>query len=432
VVQSVQYGFKASGSSERVPGSAIRRWREQLRNLANEDIYQRYNYPNPPIMALLLEPIAHLPPLAGSLCWFYLKLGMTLIAILWVFRLVETPERPFPSWAKAMTILLSLRPIMGDLSHGNVNLFILFLVIASLYAFHHGRDWTAGLTLALAAACKVTPVLFVPYFLWKRAWKTLAGCVLGLVLFLLVIPGCFLGAQRNWTMLGSWVERMITPFVVAGTVTSDHLNQSLPGLVFRLVTHSPSITDDKGAPPQFDNLVDFDPHTAGWLIKACMAVFAGLIIWSCRTPISRRQGWRLAAEFSLVVLGMLLFSERTWKHHCVTLLLPFAVLSYYLAVCQPGRLLRGYLIASLSAAFLLITSTGTTGIRALAFFDEVGKQAQVYGAYVWANLVLVAALVVVLRRQGEAPVRQARAAQTGTVEEAWAFNSAPATVTAGH
>src|SRR6266849_6755885 len=68
VAQSVQYAFKASGNSERVPGSAIVRWRDQLLHLGDEDIYKRYNYPNPPIMALLLEPIAHLPPLAGSLC----------------------------------------------------------------------------------------------------------------------------------------------------------------------------------------------------------------------------------------------------------------------------------------------------------------------------------------------------------------------------
>ena len=59
--------------------------------------------------------------------------------------------------------------------------------------------------------------------------------------------------------------------------------------------------------------------------------------WSkCRTPARTGLGWRLAAEFSLVVLGMLIFSERTWKHHCVVLILPFSVLSYYLATCQPG------------------------------------------------------------------------------------------------
>src|SRR5262249_30279210 len=155
-----------------------------LQRLPDEDIYQRYAYPNPPIMALILRPLTWLSPLVCSLCWFYLKLGLTAIAVYWVFQLVEDAERPFPAWAKALTILLSLRPILGDLSHGNVNLFILFLVVAALYAFHRGRDFWAGSILALAIACKITPALFIPYFLWKRAWRTLAGCLAGLVLFL--------------------------------------------------------------------------------------------------------------------------------------------------------------------------------------------------------------------------------------------------------
>src|SRR5205823_9373555 len=167
---SVQYTIKTldlrDGKQDR---SAILRWREQLLLLdGGENIYATHNYPNPPIMALLLRPLADLPPLAGALVWYYLKVGMAVAALAMTFRLVEEPGRPFPAWAKALTVLLSLRPILGDLSHGNVNLFILFLVVAALYAFHRGRDWTAGLALALAIACKITPALFVPYFLWKR------------------------------------------------------------------------------------------------------------------------------------------------------------------------------------------------------------------------------------------------------------------------
>jgi len=391
---SVQYCIKAGNSKGN--RSAILRWRDQIHHLADEDIYQRYAYPNPPIMALLLEPIAHLPPLVGSLIWFYLKLAMAGLSIFWVFRIVASPDQHFPAWAKALAILLSLRPIMGDLSHGNVNLFILFLVVGSLYAFHRGRDYTAGIALALGIACKVTPALFLPYFLWKRAWKSLAGCMAGLVLFLLIIPGTLLGGERNLQLLDSWVKQMITPFVVAGTVTSDHPNQSLPGLVFRMTTESPSYLDEKGAPLRFDNVLTLDPRDAGWIIKGCMALFALMIVWSCRTPIGSRHGWRLGAEFSLVVLGMLLFSERTWKHHCVTLILPFAVISYYLAICRGRLLMRCYLVGSLLLAFLLMTSTSTTGL--LEPLDEIAKRAQVYGAYVWANLVLVAALVVMLRR----------------------------------
>jgi alpha-1,2-mannosyltransferase len=394
---SIQYGLKVRGNDVHPNRSAILRWRGALQHLPDEDIYERYAYPNPPIMALILRPLTRLSPLACSLCWFYLKLGMTAFAVYWVFRLVEDPKRPFPAWAKALTILLSLRPILGDLSHGNVNLFILFLVVGGLYAFHRGRDFLAGLTLALAIACKITPALFIPYFLWKRAWKTLAGCLAGLVLFLVVVPGCFLGSARNLQLLNSWTGQMVTPFVLNGTVTSEHPNQSLPGLVFRLATDSPSFLDGKGEPQRYDNLAALSPKWATWIIKGCMAFFAALIMWSCRTPITLRQGWRLPAEFSLVILGMLLFSERTWKHHCVTLLLPFAVLPYYLAVCRPGTLLRVYLIGSLAAVFLLTISTSTNGVWDL--LDEAAKQAQVYGAYVWAHLVLVAALVVVLRRR---------------------------------
>src|SRR5207302_1513294 len=101
---------------------------------------------------------------------------------------------------------------------------------------------------------------------------------------------------------------------------------------------------------------------------------------------------------SLVVLGMLLFSERTWKHHCVTLVLPFSVFAYYLGACRPGPWLRAYLVGSLVLVMLLISSTSTSLLDGL---DHAAKMAQVYGAYVWAYLVLVAALVVLLRRPDE-------------------------------
>src|SRR5438477_13150 len=86
--------------------------------------------------------------------------------------------------AKAVAILLALPPVLGDLSHNNVNIFVLFLLAGCLEAFRRGRDVTAGLVLALAVACKVTPVLFVGYFAWKRAGRVLAGCAVGLALWL--------------------------------------------------------------------------------------------------------------------------------------------------------------------------------------------------------------------------------------------------------
>jgi hypothetical protein len=388
---SIPYGIKASEQR-----SAIVRWAPQLQQLDEEDIYERYGYPNPPIMAILLWPLAQVPPLVAALCWFYLKAGMTLLALHWVFRLVERHEQPFPPWAKVLATLVSLRPMIGDLSHGNINLFILFLVVAALYAFHRAWDVTAGIVLALAICCKVTPALFVPYFLWKRAWRALAGVLIGLGLFLLIVPGVLLGPRRNAEDLSSWLEAMVIPYVRDGVVTSKHNNQSLPGLVYRLTTDSPSFcsySGEKYVPVQFDNLVSLPPEAARWILKACMFAFAVGVVLVCRTATCQRRGWRLAAEFSLVLLGMLLFSERTWKQHCVTLVLPFAVLVYYFAACPTSAAVRAYLACTLVSAVLLMatTSTGLLG-------HSAAKMAQVYGAYVWCYLLLMAALVVLLAR----------------------------------
>ena len=93
---------------------------------------------------------------------------------------------------------------------------------------------------------------------------------------------------------------------------------------------------------------------------------------------------------------MLLFSERSWKHHYVTLALPFAVLCYYLSACSPSRGMAVYLITTMAAVSLLIASTSNSLCP-----TDWAKTAQVYGPYVPANLLLIAALVVLLRQRDE-------------------------------
>jgi hypothetical protein len=404
-------GVKYSAKVIRTGGGAFTRWQPQVLQLRDGiDISERFEYPNPPIMAVLLEPLALLPPVAGALVWFALKVGMALLALWWAFRLVEAPDVPFPPLACAAAVLLSLKPIIDDLNHGNVNLFILFLVMAALTAYRRGLDLVAGIVLGLAIACKITPALFVPYLLWKRSWRALIGVAAGLALFLWpgVVPSARLGAEHNQNQLRSWYRGMVQPFL-AGKVTSEHNNQSLPGLVARLATHQPSFStfvENAYTPTRYDNRLELSAAQAKLLVQGCAALFALLIVWSCRTPTQPRQGWRLAAELSLVLLGMLLFSERTWKHHCVTFVLPFSTLCYYLAVCHPPRALRFYLLATLGLVAGLMFSTGIGSAADTAF----GKQAQVYGAYVAAYFLLLSALVVLLKR----PVNCAPSAQVAS------------------
>jgi hypothetical protein len=408
VVLGIRYSVKAL--DER---SAFARWRAQIEQLGAVDISERFNYPNPPIMAVVLEPLARLPPLAGALVWFVLKAGLAVLSLHLVMRLVEAPGAPFPAWARFLVVLLSLKPIIDDLNHGNVNLFILFLIVAALTAYRFRRDFLAGNFLALAIACKLTPALFIPYFVWKRSWRLLAGCVAGLVLFLWpgVVPAGRLGWEGNQQQLASWYRGMVHPFVVEGKVTSEHINQSLPGVVFRLATPSPSfVVYEQGVetPRRYDNVLELTPAQAKWLVKGCMALFAVAVVCWCRAATQPRCGWALSAEFAAVVLGMLLFSERTWKHHCVTLMLPFAVLVYYLArVAQTGWQRGGVAgVVGVAVTLMLLTALAGGGRDRGSIADAPGfaKMALVYGAYTAACLVLTAGVFLIARGGGASSV----------------------------
>ena len=126
--------------------SAFVRWRPQvLQFWAGVNIYDKMLFPNPPIMPITLYPLMVLPTVVGAMCWFAIKVGLTTAALIMCFQIVRPPGRLFPPMFRSLVLLLSLRPILGDLHHGNNNLLILFLVVAMFYAWRRGYDLGAGL-----------------------------------------------------------------------------------------------------------------------------------------------------------------------------------------------------------------------------------------------------------------------------------------------
>lgn len=397
LIGAVAYYGKIT-SDKRSNRSAIQRWQPQILGLEQgEDISQKYAYPNPPIMSVLLLPLAKLPAEVMAITWYLLKVGMAVLSTAWILAMVD-PQKRLPWWAQGLAILLAIRPIIGDLQHGNVNLFVFFIVVASLRLAMAGWSFSGGIALALAVSCKVTPLLFVPYFVWKRDWRLLAGWAVGMGLFLYpgVVPALYLGWDENQRNLVSWYKEMVHPFLIEGKVTSEHPNQSIPGLIFRLLTHNPSfVVYPNGifTPAEYHNILALDPTVAKRLVQMCMLAFAGVVVWCCRNPLAKsaegaETNRYLAAEFGLICIGMLLFSERTWKHHAVTLALPWAVWAAALATAPTWKSRAAWIaLAVVAQISLWTTSTGLLD-------DRTAKLGQVYGGYTWAFLLLAAAMAV--------------------------------------
>ena len=393
--------------------TAFLRWRPQVLALDDgRNIYDEFRYPNPPIMALILRPFMELPPLAGAMVWFFAKVGMAIAMIVWTFRLLAVPVA---DWVKGLAIALSLHPILGDLAHGNVNLFISFIVVGALECFRRRWDFTAGLAIGLAIACKVTPALFVPYFLWKRAWRALAGVIVGSMLWLAIVPGGVLGWEYNRVLLTSWFEHMVKPFAIDGKVTTEHPNQSIPGVVFRLLTAEPSFLEydpEDGHPisSEFHNLADVGPANAKRIVQLAMLLFAIVIVALCRWPTHRanvpRAGPQLVAEFGLILIGMLLFSERTWKHHAVALIVPFSAICWAIGSTHFPKRTRIGIGAIFTVAVALMWLPSFMG-------SESQDMALVYGTHTAAFALSVAALMGILISFRRRIRRDAQALRSG-------------------
>jgi len=376
--------------------SAFVRWQPQvLQFWEGVNIYDRMYFPNPPIMPITLYPLMTLPPVAAAMSWFLIKAGLTTITLLICFNVVKPAGKPMPPFFQTAVLLLALRPILGDLHHGNVNLVILFLVALMYEAWRRGWDVGAGLLLALAIAFKVTPALFVPYFAYKKSWRTVGATFLGLALFLLVVPTLVLGWEFNHLCLTTWWHRMLTPFLVEGNASPQEPNQSMVGVLTRLLTEIEPGTNRYDVRHDV-NLMALSPTLVGYLIKGVALALVGLLAYFCRTKTADRRSPLYLAEISLVVLTMLFMSERSWKHHFVTLVFPYAYLMYELYSPLTSRRSRRWIFGSLIASFLLMASTSTEfgGFFADGHGHEI---AQGYGMFLWSSVVLYVAVAWRLR-----------------------------------
>jgi hypothetical protein len=151
------------------------------------------------------------------------------------------------------------------------------------------------------------------------------------------------------------------------------------------------LTDTKTGDGRYDvrldlNLVSWSPAVVKTLLKALSIGMVGLLALLCRTKVARRNDPRLLGEFALVVMTMLFVSERSWKHHYVTLLLPYTYLVY--RVGMPGPKWRRVALGGALAlsAFLMASTSSELGGH---FAHGRGhKLAQGYGMFLWAGVVL--------------------------------------------
>jgi hypothetical protein len=99
---------------------------------------------------------------------------------------------------------------------GQVNLVLLAVLCAMIASFMYGKSYRAGGWLSLAICLKIIPAFLLLYPLWRRDLKCLVGCIAGLLVGLVLLPGVILGSTRTQAYYEEWFDVLVKPALGTG------------------------------------------------------------------------------------------------------------------------------------------------------------------------------------------------------------------------
>lgn len=405
--------FRAGGTRQR---TALGRWLPTaalLRESPPKENPYKYGhwFPTPPLVLISLVPFTKLSYVAAGAAWAGLKVIGFVAVMYYLLRTLGLAGMHVPAGVLIAAGIFSIRPIISDLQHGNLNIFVLMWIGLAWCAYVRGRDGPAGLWLALAIVTKVTPGLLLVYFAYQRRWRLCATCLLGLIGFVILLPGIYLGFDRNLEYLRSWFNMLAAPYVFHGWATIEIANQSLYGVLMRILSNTGMLSLEH-MPAQQAMAAGMEDMarpatTLGALLRPAISL-TGLaaLAWFCRDRTSSRQGLRAWLELSLVLLAMLLMGERTWKHHATTLPIVFLAMWMTLACVPWSPRFRAWFAASLAIQLFLLV-LGGEGLMG----DDLADRLMDGGIFCWGLLlaaVQIAILLVRLRRREQPELGESR------------------------
>lgn len=277
----------------------------------------------PPLAAVLFSPFAWLGLDAASIAITVMTLVLLLVST-WIVltrldvwadsALTRAPAWLRRCWLSAGIVALAvvyLEPIAANFAFGQINVVLMTLVIADCVP--RRTPWPRGLLLGVAIALKLTPAVFLLYFLLRRDGRA------ALTAFGAFVGAGLLGFGLAWR---DSVEYWTTTVRHTDRIGSAALNtnQNIAGSLARLGLGEST-------------------HFALWTL-ACFAVL-GLTVWAVRRALAAGEptlGLMCVALFGLVV------SPVSWSHHWVWAL-PTVVVTTVLAYRR-----RNVALAAVTAA----------------------------------------------------------------------------------
>ena len=144
-------------------------WLQREKDHRSLDIPAVGMIPITPFSTLLLWPVTSLPALTAKHVWMIANLAL-LVPLCWFIHSLSGL-----SWRRVALVLAFSFPLQRNLLYGQFYILLLVLIVAACWCYVKEHYVLSGAIIAVAAACKIFPVLFVVLYLRRRNWRALAS-----------------------------------------------------------------------------------------------------------------------------------------------------------------------------------------------------------------------------------------------------------------
>ncbi|MGV0607558.1 glycosyltransferase family 87 protein [Mycolicibacterium sp. XJ1904] len=250
----------------------------------------------PPLAAVVFAPFALLSLEAASVAITVTTLVLLIVAVTIVLHRCDvwskTPVTAEPAWLRQAWLaaaivapaVVYLEPIRSNFDFGQINVVLMTLVIADCVP--RRTPWPRGMLLGLAIALKLTPAVFLLYFVLRRDVRAVVVTAVSAVVATLI------GVAFAWRdSLEYWTETVRNTDRI-GTATLN-TNQNIAGALARLGLSE-------------------GPRFVLWT-AACLAVLA-LTVWAVRRVLKADEP--VLALICVAMFGLVV-SPVSWSHHWV-------------------------------------------------------------------------------------------------------------------
>jgi hypothetical protein len=312
-----------------------------------------------PAIAFLFVPFGLLPLRVAAFLFFALKVGAVAYVASVVRRHVghSSPARMLILGA----LLLTGGYAIEEFRYGNAHFFCIALMVMAFDSAGSGRVARPAVALAIAIATKLTPVVLLAYFAWRRHFALCAATIV-VLLIIAIVPASIVGYRTNNHLLEGFARYALQKI-------DEGDNYALRGVLMRTGLSSGAVTWT-------------------WVL----AVLTGTVVvvvalWRApRAPTTR------LLEFCVVLIAILLASPHTQRRYFIALFVPVLAL---LALTQSDRPLPE---AGLIRAALAMTVAIGTVLPLVFAGRRFALDYQAFSPHFLGALAMLVALVLVAAR----------------------------------